>query len=130
MRYLYLLLIFSLISFQRIKAESPNRPRRNEISTFADVPDGRYKAIVEYYNSATYTKATYQLVVGVRYGNVASIEFGNGGSVHSGANNEGYYYSGGTLYAETDYEGNIVSYTAKVTVTDTNGTRTFKVTIS
>jgi hypothetical protein len=88
------------------------------------------KAFVDYYNYNTYTKATYQLIVGVKYGSVSSIEFGNGGSVHSGYNNEGYYYSGGTLYAEKDYNGDITAYTATVTVKDSNGTRTFKVTIS
>jgi hypothetical protein len=95
-----------------------------------NLPDGRYKAIVEYYNYKTYTRGTYKLVVGVQYGNVASIEFGNGGSVHSGYNNEGYLYSAGVLYEEKNYDGTVVAYTTTVTITDDNGVGTFKITIS
>ncbi len=93
------------------------------------IDDGWYKARVKYSNYSTGTYETYTLNVKVSYDKVSEIDFGNGGSVHSGYNSEGYYYSGGSLYFETDYDGTISAATATVTITDTNGTRTFKIRI-
>ena len=55
------------------------------------IDDGWYKAIV----MTGYSK--YRLNVKVEYDRVVAIDFGNGGSVHTGMNNEGYTYGGGYL---------------------------------
>lgn len=131
MKYLYILLFLLVINLEPVAAKNIYTLQCANNSTYQDIRDGRYNAIVEYFNYSTYTRATYQLVVGVEYGNVISIEFPKGGSIHSGYNNEGYYYTGGLLSKNTDYQGNIVSYTASVTVTENNSNiLTFKITIS
>jgi len=85
---------------------------------------------VKYSNYSTGTNSTYKLNVYVQYDKVTKIDFGNGGSVHTGYNNEGYLYSGGTLYFDTDYQGTISSATATVTISDNNGSmHTYKITI-
>jgi len=96
---------------------------------YGDIGDGWYRANVRYTNYSTGTNATYSLKVYVEYGRVTKIDFGNGGSVHSGYNNEGYFYSGGNLNYDTDYNGNIVAATATVTISDDNGMRYFKIII-
>jgi len=102
----------------------------NSVSSYG-IPDGWYKANVVYYNYNTGTQATYTLKVLVSYGSVTTIDFGNGGSVHSGYNNEGYVYSGGYLSYQTDYStGQITSASASVSISDNNGTRTFNITIT
>jgi hypothetical protein len=93
------------------------------------IDDGWYRATVSYYNSATYRKSTYTLKVKVEYGSVTAIDFGNGGSIHSGYNNEGYTYSGGTLTQITDYQGNVTAVTARVMTSDRNGSRSYDITI-
>lgn len=94
------------------------------------ISDGWYKAKVEYYNDKTQYKNTYTLKVKVSYGSVTVIDFGNGGSVHSGYNNEGYYYSGGSLTIHRDYSGNVTYVDGTVTVTEGGTTKTFTITIS
>jgi len=71
------------------------------------IDDGWYSAIVKYMNPGTYTTSSYRLNVKVQYDRVVAIDFGNGGTLHSGMNNEGYLYNGGTL--STDYSGNVTS---------------------
>jgi hypothetical protein len=93
------------------------------------IKDGWYSAIVKYTNYSTYTNAKYTLDVKVEYGNVTAIDFGNGGSVHKGFNNEGYFYSGGYLSYERDYEGNIVTATARVTITQDGVMKYFEIRI-
>ena len=94
------------------------------------ISDGWYTAKVEYYNSATFKRATYTLNVKVEFNTITAIDFGNGGSVHSGINNSGYMWSGGYLSFQKDYStGNIISATAYVSVSDSNGMRTFDITI-
>lgn len=82
----------------------------------AGISDGWYEATVKYSNSNTYTRSTYTLNVQVEADRVVKIDFGNGGSVHSGYNNSGYYYSGGYLDFQYDYNRNIVGATTRVTV--------------
>ena len=102
----------------------------NVNSSYANgINDGWYEAMVDYTNYKTGTVATYTLNVKVEYETVEIIDFGNGGSVHSGYNHEGYVYSGGDLDYETDYSGNIVAATTTVTVSDHNGMRTFEISI-
>jgi hypothetical protein len=67
--------------------------------------------------------------VKVEYDRVTAIDFGNGGSVHSGFNNSGYTYSGGSLSMKRDYQGNLVGATKRVSVSDSNGTRTSDISI-
>ena len=93
------------------------------------IKDGWYSAKVQYTNYNTGTNATYTLKVYVQYNSVIKIDFGNGGSVHSGYNNEGYIYSGGSLYFETDRNGNITAATSTVTISDNSGIRYFKIRI-
>ncbi|WP_454802865.1 hypothetical protein [Mucilaginibacter phyllosphaerae] len=131
MKYFYILLFLLVINLEPVAAKSIYTSQCADKARYGNIPDGRYNATVEYFNYSTYTRATYQLVVGVEYGNVVSIEFPKGGSVHSGYNNEGYNYTGGLLSKNTDYQGNIISYTASVTVTENNSNiLTFKITIS
>ncbi len=98
-------------------------------SVVGGIENGWYQATVQYSNSNTGTNSTYTLNVKVEYNRVVKIDFGNGGSVHTGFNNEGYIYSGGYLYFSTDYKGNISSANATVTVSDSNGMKYFKITI-
>ena len=100
-----------------------------KIVEYRGIEDGWYEAIVKYTNYSTGTNSTYSLNVKVEYGKVSKIDFGNGGSVHSGYNNEGYIYSGGYLFYEKDYNGNIVAATTTVTVSGTDGMRYFKIRI-
>src|SRR4051812_34781858 len=85
---------------------------------YGGIKDGWYNATVKYTNYSTGTNSSYSLDVKVEYGKVSIIDFGNGGSIHSGYNNEGYIYSGGYVSLETDYNGNIVAATTTVTVSD------------
>ena len=96
---------------------------------YSTLEDGWYSAKVQYSNYSTGTNATYTLNVKVEYDKISNIDFGNGGSVHSGFNNEGYIYSGGYLTFEKDFSGNITAATATVTVSDNNGMRYYKIRI-
>lgn len=82
------------------------------------IDDGWYSAIVK-----TDLNAKYRLNVKVQYNNVVTIDFGNGGSVHSGFNNEGYIYSGGYLSVYGD------DATATVTVSDGGSLKYFYITL-
>jgi hypothetical protein len=93
------------------------------------VNDGNYKATVRYTNYATNYKATYSLKVQVRYGRVTAIYFEDGGSIHSGFNNSGYLYQGGTIQYSYDSDGDITSAVAKVTITEGSDTRVFVVSL-
>ena len=61
---------------------------------------------------------------------VVAIDFGNGGSVHSGYNNSGYYYTGGDLTFQYDYDRNIVGATTRVTVQRSSTYLTYDVEIN
>lgn len=100
----------------------------NEIAKGYGIGDGWYSATVYYTNYGTGTYSTYTLDVKVQYNTVVAIDFGNGGSVHSGYNNSGYTYSGGYLSFETNYMGNIVAATTTVSVYDSNS-RSFRIII-
>jgi hypothetical protein len=111
---LLLLLVIPFFSFER---------------TIDGIEDGWYRATVVYFNTSTYTRSTYTLNVKVEWDRVVAIDFGNGGSVHSGYNSSGYIYGGGYLYFSRDYDYNIISATATVTVTDGSDYSTFNITI-
>lgn len=85
---------------------------------YTNIDNGWYEATVKYSTSNTYTKSTYTLKVKVEYNSVTKIDFGNGGSVHSGYNNSGYYYSGGHLSFERNFNNEIVAATTRVTVSE------------
>ncbi len=87
----------------------------------SSLDDGRYEATV-YYSSSTGQRSTYSLAVLVSNDCVVGINFGNGGSVHSGRNSEGYTYSGGALRVKTNSSGEPISASTTVTVTYSNGT--------
>src|ERR1017187_3117113 len=106
-RITFLLMVLAMIA-QPSKASSLfNCPY--SVAASYGIEDGWYKATVKYDNYSTGTHSTYTLGVKVQYERVVAIDFGNGGSVHSGINNEGYLYSGGSLNTETDYNGNVSS---------------------
>jgi hypothetical protein len=98
-----------LVGFSHVKAAE------------SGIKNGWYSATVKYVNYKTYTNATYTLDVHVQYDTVVEIDFGNGGSIHSGYNNSGYTYTGGNLSIERDFDQNVVAATARVTVYESNG---------
>lgn len=89
-------------------------------STFQTIENGTYSASVTYYNEKTYTRSSYTLNVTVNYDRVVAIHFGNGGSLHTGYNNEGYTYSGGTLSFKRDYNGNIIGAYTTVEISESS----------
>lgn len=102
----------------------------NAFSQENEIQDGWYKATVKCSNFMTSTFETHILNVKVKSEKVIEIKFGEGGSIHDGYNNTGYTYSGGTLYPEKDYKGNIISAEASVNIYESNGTvRNFKIKI-
>lgn len=126
--------IVSLVLFFGLAQIGVSNPftERSEVlkpSFSQQIDNGWYTAKVGYYNASTFTRATYSLEVKVEYNSVTAIDFGNGGSVHSGYNNSGYTYYGGNLYMEKDFQGQIVAATTKVTVTDSDGTRSYDIRI-
>lgn len=97
--------------------------------SFQSIENGWYEAMVAYNNPKTYQRSNYRLSVKVENNRVTAIDFGNGGSVHTGYNNSGYSYYGGNLTIQKDFNGRITSATAKVSVSDTNGVRYYDITI-
>lgn len=127
---LTLSLILSLLFTQNINPLLGDQPKLVSIeSNVFNIENGWYKASVKYYNPKTYTRSTYTLNVKVEYNRVTVIDFGNGGSVHSGYNNSGYYYNGGTLFFKKDYQGNITSATTTVSITEGYNTVSYEITI-
>jgi len=123
------LLAISLL-FLVLEAQCQDFPTFKDSSeiSFEDIDNGWYNASVSYYNQSTYQKSTYTLSVKVEFDRVTVIDFGNGGSVHSGFNNSGYLYNGGNLSMQ-DYQGNINAATTRVSVSDSDGTQTFDISI-
>jgi len=120
--FLLFILFSSSLSFA-------NKNDTSEIHYISTLENGWYNATVQYSNYSTGTNAKYTLSVKVEYDNVTMIDFGNGGSVHTGFNNEGYIYSGGYLTFEKDFNGNITAANTTVTVSDNNGMRYYKIRI-
>jgi hypothetical protein len=85
------------------------------------IEDGWYQATVGYSNYS------YTLNVKVEDNTVTEIDFGNGGSIHSGQNSSEYTYSGGSLSFGIDSNGKITSGNASISVDDENGTKTFSI---
>ena len=94
-----------------------------------NIENGWYEALVSYYNPKTYQRSNYTLSVKVEFNRVTVIDFGNEGSIHSGYNNSGYTYNGGSLSFQKDFNGQISSATTQVSVSDTNGIRYYDVKI-
>ena len=122
-----LLLSLTLVSF---RINVPESFLEANIVKLENIDNGWYTAKVKYYNSKTYHNATYTLDVKVDYNTVTTIDFGDGGSIHSGYNNSGYLYGGGYLFMERDYNGNVIAATTKVTVSFNDGSlRTYDIRI-
>lgn len=83
-----LILLLALLTGLPIANARPKAPLAPHFQTVRQqsIPDGWYKATVEYYNYKTHFRNTYILKVKVVYGTITVIDFGNGGSVHSGYN--------------------------------------------
>jgi hypothetical protein len=94
-----------------------------------NIENGWYEATVKYFNPKTYTKSTYTLNVKVEYNRVIVIDFGNGGSVHSGYNNSGYFYNGGNLMFQKDFNGNVTSATTTVSVSEGSSSVNYEISI-
>jgi len=128
-------LVVSLILFSSFNTVAKNNEVRIQydapVISINSIDNGWYVATVSYYNSKTFYRSTYTLNVYVEYNSVTKIDFGDGGSVHSGYNNSGYMYTGGYLSINKDYSGNIQSATTNVTVSyyDPYYTQTFDITI-
>ena len=86
-------LVFILISFINIPVSYTAILKEDLIAENSNlvggIENGWYQATVQYNNYKTGTNSTYTLNVKVEYNNVTVIDFGNGGSVHTGYNNEG-----------------------------------------
>ena len=95
---------------------------KGQFVSYNQIENGKYEATV-YYSSSTGHRAKYQLVVTVFNDVVTAIHFDNNGSVHSGYNNEGYSYSGGSLSFSRDYNGKITGASTTVEVRYPNGTK-------
>lgn len=122
MKNIFILIMF-ILPFSTLANE--NTTPRVEHTNAASIDDGWYEATVKYHNFSTYEKATYTLNVKVKYGKIVAIDFGNGGSVHSGYNDSGYYWSGGYLSESRDWNtGVVTSASATVNVNYDNGTMT------
>ncbi len=109
-----------LYQIQSQKKQNNTQPQQNY--NVQNIENGWYNATVEYSNSNTYTNSTYSLTVHVSEDRVISIDFGNGGSVHTGLNNNGYFYTGGYLDFEKNYNNQIISGTTKVSIGHFSGT--------
>jgi hypothetical protein len=125
MKNISLLLVWMALTIPSFGETSP----KQYSFSFYGIKDGWYQATVKYTNYSTYTNSTYTLDVKVEYGNITVIDFGNAGSVHTGYNNEGYIYTGGSLNYEKDYEGNIIAATARVTISQDNSMKYFDIRI-
>jgi hypothetical protein len=93
------------------------------------ISDGRYNALVNYYNSATGKRAEYTLQVQVQNDRVTAIYFSDGGSIHTGPNNHDYQWTGGYLVYEYDQNGAVEFAFAEVVLEDSKGRRSFEVRI-
>ena len=123
MKHLVILISLLFLAFP-IPASSIGIPvAETETTFFSNLENGWYRATVKYYNPRTYTRSTYTLNVRVEYDRVTAIDFGNGGSVHSGVNSSGYFYSGGYLSLNYNYSGQVTSASTNVTIIN-NGLQT------
>jgi len=125
---LFGLLFVGLVSMN-LFAENHHAIDKNIVIVNSKISDGWYNSTVSYHNYNTGTESKYTLDVKVESDRVVKIDFGNGGSVHTGFNNEGYTYTGGFFTFEKDFYGNITAATASVSITNASGTRTYKVRI-
>lgn len=107
---------------KRIELPEFNYSRTNTI-----LKSNWYEATVTYYNPRTETKSTYSLDVKVHNDRVVSISFGEGESIHTGANNSGYTYSGGDLTFYQNKSGKIVSADTTIKIYTNAGYAYFKV---
>jgi hypothetical protein len=136
-----LYIIISLLIFQFTPVKNNNKSLNsrskitipqlnNKLSSEYGIDNGWYVATVKYHNFNSGTFSRYRLKVKVEYDRVTAIDFGNGGSVHSGYNSSGYFYSGGYLSFDKDYNGEITSASAKVKIIEANSNLiTFDITI-
>lgn len=119
-----------LYQIQSQKKQNNTQPQQN--FNVQNIENGWYNATVEYSNSKSYTTSTYTLSVYVSEERVTAIDFGNGGSVHTGLNYDGYFYTGGYLDIEWNYNNKISSATTKVSITyssSTIGTKYFTISL-
>jgi hypothetical protein len=120
----FLLLQFTQENNQHKLAKSTHAEPKSQLLTkhlfHNGIDNGWYVANVKYFNVSSGTISRYRLKVKVEYDRVTAIDFGNGGSVHSGYNSSGYFYSGGYLNFDKDYNNSIVSASTRVTILEAN----------
>ena len=90
------------------------------------IEDGWYKARVEV--GTLYTD-TYILGVKVELDKVVEIDFGTGGSIHTGVNTSNYVYYGGTLFYTRDHLDNIIAADATVSIYKNGNVINYKISI-
>lgn len=90
---------------------SSPRPRSSIPSRM--LKDGYYEATV-LYSSYTGHQATYDLVVKVVDDRVVSIYFDDDEYIHTGKNNSGYHYRGGSLSPVYNNRGDIIALSGMV----------------
>lgn len=94
---------------------------KGQFVSYNQIENGDYEASI-HYSSTTGQKSTYTLVVTVFNDAVTKINFSNNGSVHSGYNNEGYSYSGGSLSFSRNSKGEITGASTNIKIKYPNGT--------
>lgn len=94
--------------------------RGQQFVSYNQIENGNYEATV-HYSSTTGQKSTYKLIVTVSNDTVTTIHFNNNGSVHTGYNNEGYIYTGGSLTFSRDYNSKITGASTIVKIKYSNG---------
>lgn len=124
-----LILVLSIFSITQFINANDSFVAIENVYNSNNIDNGWYKATVRYENIATNIRSTYSLNVKVEYNRVVEIDFGNGGSVHTGYNNSGYTYIGGSLSFNKDYDGNITSATTTVTISDPDGMKYYRILI-
>lgn len=119
---LYILLLLLSIGISNIQAQGyyESVPNPYHPSNQNAIANGWYEATIQY-SSNTEHHATYTLDVKVEQLCVVAILFPNGGSVHKGRNNSGYYFQGGGLYFERDRYGNVIAASTTVYIKYNDG---------
>lgn len=98
--------------------------------TLWSIENDLYKSKLQYYNYSTDESGTYTLKVRVEYNAVKEVDFGDGGAVYDGYNNSDYSWSGGYLSFSSNYQGQVESSSANVTIYGSNvSIRIFDITI-
>jgi len=115
----FLLVFLSNSAYSQYTVYEP-LPPVSKTNYVRHIADDIYIGTVFYLNLGNTYNAKYTLKVTVISGRIVKIDFGKGGSIHTGYNNEGYIYSGGDLIYKRDDDYDIVSASSTITIFDKN----------